>query len=147
MDSRSTVYANSARLERVIGHLIQNAIEATARKGQVRVRLKKEGGFRDNRNKGYRPWHERRIYPREAFQAIRIHKVSRHGHRCIRKQGVCVLNWAAKLGSYAACESDGTVFRIVLPLLKRSSTDGVNRKVEITKKARSREEKPKEVCK
>lgn len=33
------VSANSARLERVIGHLIQNAIEATARDGLVTVRL------------------------------------------------------------------------------------------------------------
>lgn len=33
------VLANAARLERVIGHLIQNAIEATSRDGQVTVRL------------------------------------------------------------------------------------------------------------
>lgn len=38
-----TVYTNSVRLERVVGHLIQNAIEATARTGQVKVLLKKEG--------------------------------------------------------------------------------------------------------
>ncbi|PWB59898.1 MAG: PEP-CTERM system histidine kinase PrsK [Nitrosomonadales bacterium] len=37
-----TVLANWARLERVIGHLIQNAIEATPRGGQVRVRLTRE---------------------------------------------------------------------------------------------------------
>lgn len=33
------VFANWARLERVIGHLIQNAIEATPRDGHVQVRL------------------------------------------------------------------------------------------------------------
>lgn len=38
------VLANWARLERVIGHLIQNAIEATPRDGQVRVRLTREKG-------------------------------------------------------------------------------------------------------
>ncbi|WP_420474423.1 XrtA/PEP-CTERM system histidine kinase PrsK [Noviherbaspirillum sp. ST9] len=38
------VSANSARLERVIGHLIQNAIEATARDGQVTVRLTEQEG-------------------------------------------------------------------------------------------------------
>ena len=38
------VLANWARLERVIGHLIQNAIEATPRDGQVRVRLTRENG-------------------------------------------------------------------------------------------------------
>ena len=32
-DSSLSVYANSSRLERVVGHLIQNAIEATSRNG------------------------------------------------------------------------------------------------------------------
>lgn len=36
------VFANWARLERVIGHLIQNAIEATPRDGQVQVRLSRD---------------------------------------------------------------------------------------------------------
>lgn len=40
-DSGLAVFANPARLERVIGHLIQNAIEATPRDGKVRVMLKK----------------------------------------------------------------------------------------------------------
>jgi putative PEP-CTERM system histidine kinase len=35
------VYANAARLERVVGHLIQNAVEATGKEGQVTVRLMK----------------------------------------------------------------------------------------------------------
>ena len=38
------VFADSARLERVIGHLIQNAVEATPRDGAVKVRLVREGG-------------------------------------------------------------------------------------------------------
>ncbi|MDO9190036.1 MAG: PEP-CTERM system histidine kinase PrsK, partial [Sulfurimicrobium sp.] len=37
-----SVFANWTRLERVIGHLIQNAIEATPRDGQVRVCLTRE---------------------------------------------------------------------------------------------------------
>ncbi len=37
-----TVLANWARLERVLGHLIQNAVEATAKDGRVRVRLLRE---------------------------------------------------------------------------------------------------------
>ncbi|MDN5752874.1 MAG: PEP-CTERM system histidine kinase PrsK, partial [Nitrosospira sp.] len=45
LDSGLTVQANSSRLERVMGHLIQNAIEATSRDGQVRVRLSGENGF------------------------------------------------------------------------------------------------------
>ena len=41
-DASLAVYANSSRLERVMGHLIQNAIEATSKDGQVKVRLKRE---------------------------------------------------------------------------------------------------------
>ena len=44
IDGQLTVLANRARLERVLGHLIQNAIEATARDGKVAVRLRQESG-------------------------------------------------------------------------------------------------------
>jgi signal transduction histidine kinase len=37
------VLANWARLERVLGHLIQNAVEATPRHGSVAVRLLRAG--------------------------------------------------------------------------------------------------------
>ncbi|GGC96972.1 XrtA/PEP-CTERM system histidine kinase PrsK [Undibacterium terreum] len=40
--SRIAVTANWERLERVIGHIIQNAVEATPRDGNVRVSLKKQ---------------------------------------------------------------------------------------------------------
>jgi len=39
VDAELTVVANAARLERVIGHIIQNALEATPRDGTVTVRL------------------------------------------------------------------------------------------------------------
>ena len=44
IDGQLTVLANRARLERVLGHLIQNAIEATASDGKVAVRLRQESG-------------------------------------------------------------------------------------------------------
>jgi len=43
IDPDLTVFANRARLERVLGHLIQNAIEATAKDGRVAVYLRREG--------------------------------------------------------------------------------------------------------
>jgi putative PEP-CTERM system histidine kinase len=43
-DSGLMVFANWARLERVIGHIIQNAIEATSRDGKVLVRLAQQEG-------------------------------------------------------------------------------------------------------
>ena len=39
IDADLMVMANAARLERVIGHIIQNAVEATPREGRVSVRL------------------------------------------------------------------------------------------------------------
>ncbi|QAU35388.1 XrtA/PEP-CTERM system histidine kinase PrsK [Janthinobacterium sp. 17J80-10] len=44
VDSKLAVFANPARLERVIGHLIQNAIEATPKDGKVSVMLKRHDG-------------------------------------------------------------------------------------------------------
>jgi putative PEP-CTERM system histidine kinase len=41
-NSRVAVIANWERLERVVGHIIQNAVEATPRDGNVRVSLKKQ---------------------------------------------------------------------------------------------------------
>ena len=41
IDAGLMVFANPARLERVIGHVIQNAVEATPKDGQVNVRLLK----------------------------------------------------------------------------------------------------------
>ncbi|KAB8041701.1 PEP-CTERM system histidine kinase PrsK [Janthinobacterium aquaticum] len=42
VDGELTVLADRARLERVLGHLLQNAIEATASDGCVSVRLRRE---------------------------------------------------------------------------------------------------------
>lgn len=44
VDGELTVLADRARLERVLGHLLQNAIEATASDGCVSVRLRREDG-------------------------------------------------------------------------------------------------------
>lgn len=41
LDSDLIVLANEARLERVLGHIIQNAIEATPRDGKVLIRIAK----------------------------------------------------------------------------------------------------------
>jgi putative PEP-CTERM system histidine kinase len=42
-DSGLTVLADGERLERVVGHLIQNAIEATPRDGRVQIELLRQG--------------------------------------------------------------------------------------------------------
>jgi len=44
LEERVTAKGHEDRLERVIGHLMQNAIDATDRDGRVWIRLAKEGG-------------------------------------------------------------------------------------------------------
>lgn len=46
VDKELVVLANRTRFERVLGHLIQNAIEATPADGQVSVRLLKKVALR-----------------------------------------------------------------------------------------------------
>ena len=41
--AQSSVLAHRDRLERVIGHLIQNAVEATGPSGMIRVRARRDG--------------------------------------------------------------------------------------------------------
>ena len=43
IDANQLVMANAGRLERVIGHIIQNAVEATPKDGTVVVRLRRQG--------------------------------------------------------------------------------------------------------
>jgi signal transduction histidine kinase len=43
VDRNLSLVANWGRLERVVGHLIQNAIDATGREGRVTVRLTRAG--------------------------------------------------------------------------------------------------------
>lgn len=45
IDTKLNVLADPARLERILGHLVQNAIEATPKDGCVEVRLKQQPGW------------------------------------------------------------------------------------------------------
>lgn len=45
LDTELNVLADLSRLERVLGHLVQNAIEATPKDGYVEVRLKQQPGW------------------------------------------------------------------------------------------------------
>ena len=51
-DCALTVKADEERLRRVIGHLVQNAVEAVKQDGQVQVRLRAEGGHGGPRGRG-----------------------------------------------------------------------------------------------
>ena len=87
-DAGLQVVADAERLERVIGHLIQNAIEATPADGSVQVDLARAGWRGADPDRRFRRRHERGIHPRAPVQAFRFDQVGRHGHRCFRKPRV-----------------------------------------------------------
>ena len=72
------VIADKERLSRVLGHLVQNAIEATPETGAVNVVLETQDENAQNGAR-YRPWHGRRIYSRQIIPPLRDHKDKRHG--------------------------------------------------------------------
>lgn len=114
LDSSLAVYANSSRLERVIGHLIQNAIEATPRDGQVRVQLRGEKGFAiiEIRDTGHGMSEE--FIREKLFKPFETTKSAGMGIGVFESK-----EYVSELGGefeVVSSESDGTVFRVILPL-------------------------------
>ncbi len=119
-DPNLSVFADLVRLERVIGHLIQNAIEATSRNGQVRVRMMRQGnsaiieiidtghGMSEEfiREKLFRPFES----TKSAGMGIGVFE---------SREYVCELGGQLKVVS---SKSDGTTFRVVLPLYQHVNT-------------------------
>jgi hypothetical protein len=111
------VLADRERLERVVGHLIQNAIEATPRDGHVmivsaaRLTPMRRGRDRDHR---HRRRHERGIHPRAPVQALRLDQVGRHGHRRVREPRIH--HRAGRPLEVSSQPALGTTFKVVLPL-------------------------------
>ena len=118
-DGDLTVFANLFRLERAIGHLIQNAIEATSKKGEVWVRLiKKENsaiieiidtghGMSEQfiREKLFRPFES----TKSAGIGIGVFE---------SREYICELGGQLKVIS---SKSDGTTFHIMLPLYQNTN--------------------------
>ena len=108
------VYANSTRLERVVGHLIQNAIEATSRNGQVRVRLKREQDYAVIEIKDTGHGMSEEFIREKLFRPFVSTKSAGMGIGVFESR-----EYVSELGGeleVSSRESDGTVFRILLPL-------------------------------
>ena len=113
-DSSLTVYANSTRLERVVGHLIQNAIEATPREGQVRIRLQREQDFAIIEIKDTGHGMSEEFIREKLFKPFVSTKSAGMGIGVFESR-----EYVSELGGkleVTSRESDGTVFRILLPL-------------------------------
>jgi putative PEP-CTERM system histidine kinase len=114
LDSSLAVYANSSRLERVIGHLIQNAIEATPRDGQVRVGLRGEKGFAIIEIKDTGHGMSEEFIREKLFKPFETTKSAGMGIGVFESK-----EYVSELGGeleVISSESDGTIFRVILPL-------------------------------
>jgi putative PEP-CTERM system histidine kinase len=114
LDAGLAVYANSSRLERVMGHLIQNAIEATSRDGQVRVRLEGEKGFAIVEIKDTGHGMSEEFIRERLFKPFETTKSAGMGIGVFEsREYVCELGGELEVTSSGA---DGTIFRVILPL-------------------------------
>ncbi|TAN79523.1 MAG: PEP-CTERM system histidine kinase PrsK [Gallionella sp.] len=111
------ILANWASLERVIGHLIQNAIEATPKDGQVLVRLIKEAdtAIIEVQDTGHGMSaefiHERLFKPFESTKTAGMGIGVFESQEYVRELGGQL--------EVASSQASGTTFRVILPLYKQ----------------------------
>ena len=119
LDPGLTVLADWERLERVVGHLIQNAIEATAKDGRVDIELSREGEgvlvqIADNGEGMTEEFIRERLFkPFESTKSAGMGIGVFESQEYIRELGG-VLDVSSTPGQ-------GTVFKILLPLLKQEA--------------------------
>ncbi|NYE60128.1 putative PEP-CTERM system histidine kinase [Duganella sp. 1224] len=114
-----TVLAHSQRLERVIGHLIQNAVEATPRSGQVAVRLDAAGGAAVIELSDTGHGMSEQFMRERLFQPFVSTKAAGMGIGVFESR-----EYLREIGGQlqvASAPSQGTTFRITLPLYKEST--------------------------
>ncbi|ARO86830.1 sensor histidine kinase [Nitrosospira lacus] len=119
LDSSLAVYANSSRLERVIGHLIQNAIEATPRDGEVRVQLRGEKGLAIVEIKDTGHGMSEDFIREKLFKPFETTKSAGMGIGVFESK-----EYVSELGGeleVVSSESGGTIFRVILPLHQSGS--------------------------
>ena len=119
-DRGLTVCANPSRLERVLGHLIQNAIDATARNGRVWVGVKRKSDFAIIEVKDTGLGMSEEFIREKLFKPFESTKSAGMGIGVFESR-----EYVAELGGQlevASNTSDGTVFRVILPLYQIRQT-------------------------
>jgi putative PEP-CTERM system histidine kinase len=114
-----TVLANSRRLERVIGHLIQNAVDATPRHGQVAVRMQASGGTAIIELSDTGHGMSEQFMRERLFQPFVSTKAAGMGIGVFESR-----EYLREIGGQLqvnSAPSQGTTFRVTLPLHKESS--------------------------
>jgi putative PEP-CTERM system histidine kinase len=120
LDPGQSVLANWARLERVVGHLIQNAIEATPRDGQVRVSLIKENDAAVVEIKDTGQGMSEEFIRDRLFRPFESTKSAGMGVGVFESR-----EYVHELGGQLEVSSDpssGTAFRMILPLHNQNHT-------------------------
>jgi len=113
-DGAASVLAHRARLERVIGHLIQNAIEATPPEGDVVVRLSRHDGsavvmIADTGCGMSEQFMRNRLFkPFESTKSTGMGIGTYEAQEYVRELGGRI--------EVETRETQGTLFRVVLPL-------------------------------
>ncbi|MYM75842.1 PEP-CTERM system histidine kinase PrsK [Duganella sp. FT134W] len=113
-----TVMANARRLECVIGHLIQNAIEATPRAGQVAVRMYENDGAAVIELSDTGHGMSEQFVRERLFQPFVSTKAAGMGIGVFESR-----EYLREIGGQlqvASAPSQGTTFRVTLPLHKES---------------------------
>lgn len=118
-----SVSANPERLERVIGHLIQNAIEATPADGRVAVGLKRSGKSAiieisdTGRGVSAQFIRERLFKPFESTKTTGMGIGTYESREYVRELGGEI--------EVESREGHGTIFRVTLPLVERGFAAGL----------------------
>jgi putative PEP-CTERM system histidine kinase len=113
-DSALSVVAHRARLERVIGHLIQNAIEATPPEGHVVVQLLRQNGSAviaiadTGCGMSEQFMHDRLFRPFDSTKSTGMGIGTYEAREYVRELGGRI--------EVETREAQGTLFRVVLPL-------------------------------
>jgi putative PEP-CTERM system histidine kinase len=120
LDGNLVVQANWTRLERVIGHLIQNAIEATPKEGKVLVRLSRGDGTAivEVQDTGHGMSEE--FIRERLFKPFDSTKAAGMGIGVFEiREYVSELEGQLEVASQP---SSGTTFRVILPLHSQDQT-------------------------
>jgi putative PEP-CTERM system histidine kinase len=114
-----TVLADWERLERVVGHLIQNAIEATARDGRVEIELARQGESVLIRITDTGEVMSEDFIRERLFKPFESTKSAGMGIGAFESQEyIQELGGALEVSSVPAA---GSTFNIILPLLKQEA--------------------------
>lgn len=119
-DAGLMVFANWERLERVIGHIIQNAIEATVRDGQVMIRLMQQDGSAVVELKDTGQGMSEEFIRERLFKPFESTKSAGMGIGVFESR-----EYIHELGGkleVVSRQSIGTTFRVILPLHTHDDT-------------------------